>query len=183
MRPCFFLRFVALTVVLFLLGHRCVQAETIDENRVIAAMSFQLLRFAEWTAAKPQQDPMIVGVHGSERLAGVFKEIASEPKYSGSLVVERIGDGASLLSLEKYSAIYFSGSDLHQTSRLIGKVGKRPIVLIGNYDEFLEMGGMVRFYLREGRLTFDVNLTNSRRNNIEYRAKLLRLANRVVDDE
>lgn len=52
---------------------------------------------------------------------------------------------------------------------------------MGSFEGFLDLGGMVNFVRSQNRIAFEIDIGNARRRGIEFRAKLLRLASRVIE--
>jgi hypothetical protein len=55
-----------------------------------------------------------------------------------------------------------------------------PLLIVGEMNNFLEMGGTVNFINEGGRIRFDINMNGAQRAQIQMSSKLLRLARRVV---
>lgn len=160
-----------------------LRGEGIGLEKVSAAMSMQLLQFTEWPDRSHDSGPIVIGVFDDDLYFEEFSRLIEGPKFKGAFEVKTIPFTAVSDDFDGFDAIFFSGRNLRNTSIVLNKLGERPIALIGSFEEFLEMGGMVWFHSKQNRLTFDVDLANAKKHGIEFRAKLLRLANRVVDDE
>ncbi|MCH6255340.1 YfiR family protein [Puniceicoccaceae bacterium K14] len=156
-----------------------LDARSIKEERLVAAMSLQVLKFTAWETWEKEGSTILIGVHGSKGLAKEFAAIA----VANDCEVEVVEDSFATSDLSRFDVVFFSGENLGLSARLMAKVEGLPVLLMGDIEEFLEMGGMVYFHSKQSRLTFDIDLSNSRKKGIGFRAKLLRLADRVVNDE
>ena len=62
------------------------------------------------------------------------------------------------------------------TKRLNG----RAVLTIGEQDKFLEKGGIVNFVREKKKIRFEINLNVAEQARLQIRAKLVRLAKRVI---
>lgn len=145
-------------------------------------MTLQLLSFTEWPSTSPSDEKILIGVFGSDEYLRAFEELLQDERYRDAYAVKRVRSDISEEELQTLDAIFFGKKDPLENPRLIRRVGTSPIVLIGAHDGFLQQGGSINLIKRQRRLGFEIQLANSRRQNIEYRAKLLRLATEVYTE-
>jgi len=145
---------------------------------VEAAISLQLLAFTEWPEGS-EDGKIMVGVVGGEGIVAVFEELLSDSRYAAGFEVRELDDASDLAEIVELDALFFADNDPQQNPRIIRKLEGRPVVLIGVYEGFLEQGGMILLSERQKRIGFEIHLGNARESRIEFRAKLLRLAQEV----
>lgn len=158
--------------------------EPVEQETVEAAITLQILEFTEWPEdhkmSKPT--PRVIGVAESDNSFAAFQALLSDERFKGRYEIVNVGPETPTEDLFLCDAIFFSKPHPIEIPRLIHKLENRPIVLIGTFEGFLEQGGLVNLIKRQRRLGFEIQLDNSRRRGIEYRAKLLRLAARIVQE-
>jgi hypothetical protein len=76
--------------------------------------------------------------------------------------------------------VFLARQDSVRTEALTRAVSGRPVLTVGETDEFLNSGGMVAFRVQERRIRFDVNLEPTRAAQLDISSKLLRVAGRVI---
>lgn len=155
-----------------------VVAAPVEQDTVEAAMSLQILGFTEWP--EEGSGPKTIGIVGSEPSYVAFDALLSDPRFSGRFTVVRVTPQTSNDELFRCDALFFNNPDPVEIPRIVKRLEERPLVLIGTFEGFLEQGGLVNLIKKQKRLGFEIHLGNSNRRGIEYRAKLLRLANRIV---
>ncbi|MDQ8184892.1 YfiR family protein [Pelagicoccus sp. SDUM812002] len=175
-------RFVA-CLLISMLGVNAF-TQPIEQDTVEAAMTLQLLGFTEWPDKEPADEstPRTIGIMNSEPTYVAFKALLTDPRFAGRFAIDRVDSGTPNEALFSYDAIFFSDPDPREIPRIIKRLENRPIVLIGTFEDFLEQGGLVNIVKKQKRLGFEIHLDNSNRRGIEYRAKLLRLATRIVQE-
>jgi len=58
-----------------------------------------------------------------------------------------------------------------------------PILTIGESDGFLESGGIINFLMEDEKVRFEINNTAAKQARLKIRSKLLRLAQRVIEEK
>ena len=173
-----------ITVALCIFGllSPLVWAQKIEQAKVEAAIALRLLAFVEWPESHEGEDnrEIVIGVYEEGSLLVEFENIIERFSSNVTYRAVLIDEYSSQEDLSAIDAIYFGGEERVSITRSLRRVEGFPILLMGNFEGFLEMGGMVNFVKKQKKITFDIDLENSRKEGIAYRAKLLRLANRVV---
>ena len=158
-------------------------SEPVNQATVEAAITLQLLSFTEWPPNETREEapPRKIGVFRSEEHFAAFEALTSDERYIDLFALCAIEGDPSSEDLDRLDAIFFHQPEDTAIPRIIRKLENRPVVLIGAFDGFLEQGGMVELVKSQKRLSFEIQLVNSKRSGIEYRAKLLRLAAKIID--
>lgn len=76
--------------------------------------------------------------------------------------------------------VFVSHSEIQKYSRLIGILRTASILTVGETPEFLDVGGIMSFSLKEGNLQFDVNIDAANRAGLKISSRLLVLARQVI---
>lgn len=157
------------------------RAQPIKQDTVAAAMTLQILEFTEWPKDSGVPTTKRIGIVNSANAQEAFESLISNSRFDGRFELLPIDKDSSEEDVASCQAFYFSDDNPTENPRIIRKADSKPIVLIGTYEGFLEDGGMVNIVTRQKRLTFRIHQGNSKQRGIEYRAKLLRLAERIVE--
>lgn len=156
----------------------------VDQATIEAAITLQLLSFTEWPDSS-ETDPYptrTIGVFQSEEHLSAFQRLASDDRYTKRFKLIPINEEPSAEALAQFDAIFFPKAENTTIPRIVRKLENTPVVLIGTFDGFLEQGGMVKLIKSQKKLRFEIQLSNSKKRGIEYRAKLLRLAARIIKE-
>ncbi len=175
---------IAFSCLLFSTLGGLAYAEPVEQDTVEAAMTLQLLGFTEWPdgGIREATTPRIIGIMDSEPVYAAFESLLADPRFEGRFLILRIDENTASEELFRCDALFFNKPDPTEIPRMVKKLADRPIVLIGSFEGFLEQGGLVNLTKKQRRLGFEIHMGNSKRRDIEYRAKLLRLATRIVQE-
>ncbi len=148
-------------------------------------MTAQILSFTEWPppARTDASAPIVVGVFGDADRFAVFEALFRDPLYQGQFAARlvRADDGNDAFSALD-ALVFTSAAPPREVARAIKRLEGQPVALVGSFDGFLELGGMVNLTKKQKRLGFAIDLAQSRARGITYRAKLLRLASQIIGE-
>ena len=143
------------------------------EYRVKAAFLYNFVKYIEW--GEPRSSPIRICVAGQNPFGTILEDLLREERVRGTpLVTETIPGplpGCHVLFTPKTSAVpvYLSAT-----------AGK-PILTVGETPDYLQRGGIIRFYLEGGsNVRFEINRTAADRAGLRISSRLLQLA-RLVD--
>ncbi|MBC2606995.1 YfiR family protein [Pelagicoccus albus] len=154
-------------------------ASPVPKAKVEAAITLQLLSFTEWSDQK--SGPRVIGVFESSEAMTEFQIAVESEQYIDKFEVVALSSTTPSDLIQSCDAIFFDKPQDTALPRLIRKIEGQSIVLIGTFDQFLEQGGLVNLVQNQRKLSFEINMANSKQRNIAYRAKLLKLATRIVN--
>ena len=175
-------RFAFITMLL-LLGplFPALNASPIEQHRIEAAMTLQLLTFTEWPEPTPNQ-PIRIGILENQPFLKEIRALLANEHYKGKFRVKAIAFKDPKEVFDGIDALFFSKGDVQEVARTIKRVEQQPVALIGSFDGFLEIGGMVNFTVLQKRIGFEIHIKHARSHKIEFRAKLLRIASRILEE-
>lgn len=156
------------------------RGQTVDQEALTAALALQLLSFTEWPEGAADETPIAIGVFEDARLREAFEKLIVKPPFRGRFAVSLVTSETPTEALERLRALFFPSPEPRAIPHIVKRLEGRPVALLGSFDGFLEMGGMVNFTKRQRKMAFEINLERSRASGIEYRSKLLRLASRII---
>ena len=174
---------VALALLLAALG-QTAPAQTVDQSRLEAAMTLRLLTFTSWPDKEGETAtaPIRIGVFEAPEMLAALNALLSDEAFSGRFEAKAVTLDLPIDEQSGLDALFIGATTPRDTARMIIRFQGQPTVIIGAADGFLEMGGMVNLTKKQKRLGFEVDLTQSRKCGITYRAKLLRLATRIIGE-
>jgi YfiR/HmsC-like len=176
-----FLRRTALalaTVLLWLAGAGEAPAAQSGERELKAAFLYNFAKFVEWPpAAFPERaTPVTLCTLGDDAIAASLEAVVKgETLDARRLVVRRLRDPQEARDCH---VLFISPAEKH-VSQLLASLRGAGVLTVGDGNDFLDQGGVIRFFLEQNRVRFDINLDAAERSRLNLSSKLLRLARAV----
>ena len=150
------------------------------EYEVKAAYVFNFANFVTWPAsafASPTS-PVVIGVAGDGPLEEpLVRMIRGETINGRPVVVRRV---ARTDEMKPCHILFVGANESRQHARSLTELRNSPVLTVGEAEDFLISGGMVRLVVtNNNRVVFDVNLDAASRAGVRLSARLLMVARRV----
>jgi len=139
------------------------------EYQVKAAFLYNFIRFVEWPASA-QSGPVIVCVAGRNPLGSFLDETVKGETTDGRPIVPRV-----ILEPDAACRVVFVPKGA-TTSAYLREARGVPVLTIGEADDFLEAGGIVNFYVDNGKVRFEISPQAAERAQLRISSRLLQLA-------
>jgi hypothetical protein len=165
-----------LLVWLLLLGGLSARSATVPENDVKAAFLYNFTKFVVWPeeAFPSTNAPIRFAVFGDEEFGSRLKLLLNDKRAHGrSFEVQTINNGQEA---RNFHIVFVPGADSRRALPVLEATNKRPILTIGESEQFLELGGVISLFFEEAQLAFEVNAEPAQKTGLEISSKLLRLA-------
>jgi hypothetical protein len=149
------------------------------EYDIKAAFLFNFARFTEWPdqAFAGPTAPLVLGIYGVDPFnRSTLDEISSRSISGRRVEVRKMDDPKTLGDCH---IIFVNGIDDKNLATLMSSIKNKPVLTVGESEKFGPSGGMIRFYIEDTKVRFEVHLPQVQRANLKISAKLLSLA-RVV---
>ena len=149
------------------------------ERSVKAAFIYKFLGYTEFpaNAFTDAAAPLVIGVAGSDDMAGELGRIAAGRSINGRpLAVRQFREGDSVASVQ---LLFVAGADCARAARMLRQAPAVPVLLVTECGTGLQAGSIINFKIVEERVRFDVSLDAADRNNIKLSSRLLTVANHV----
>ncbi len=149
------------------------------EMRLKAAILFNFAKYVEWPASsfKGPAAPLTFGILGDDPFGNEFDAvIAGRTIHGRPVAVKR---GRSLGDLTDCHVLYLNISERERLASALLSVNGRPILTVGESSGFLMQGGMIRLFVDESRVRFEVNLQASNRGGLKLSSQMLQLAKSI----
>ena len=153
----------------------CAQTPVAREYQVKAVFLYNFTQFVEWPSSSFSSDqaPMVIGILGPDPFGSYLEETATGEKINGHpLLVQHYN------IIEEVGAchvLFINVADKNKRGQTMTKLKGRNILTVSDASDFLEQGGMVRFFTRQGKIKLQVNLEETKAANLVISSKLLRL--------
>jgi len=146
------------------------------EYQVKAAFLFNFTQFVEWPEGTftSNQTPFVIGILGENPFGAYLEEIVAGEKVKGNpLVIEYY---ENLEAMKTCHILFINKTIKIKPEEIITFLSGKAILTVSDMINFLEHGGMIRFYKKKDKIELHINLdaVNSAKLNIS--SKLLRLS-------
>ena len=149
------------------------------EYEVKAAFLYNFGRFVSWPheAFEDSSAALVIGLLGQDPFGATIDAMVGDKKLQGRPV--RIRRFESYPGPASCHILFTTWSDPEPLRRLFAALGESPVLTVGESAEFAALGGIVRFFLEENKVRFEVNSAAAERAALTISSKMLRLAHKV----
>jgi hypothetical protein len=153
---------------------RPARADAALEQQVKSAFIVNFIQFIDWpdTAFAKADEPLIIGVL-DDTLGKALKTAVEGKKVKNRALEIQTFTPKTMGKCHVLLAGALEGEDLD--TALKAAAGYNALT-IGDAARFTEVGGMIRFYLEDRKVRFEINLAATQRAKLQISSKLLQLA-------
>lgn len=146
------------------------------EYQLKAAFVYNFMQFTHWPPESFQSEnsPIVLAVVGENPFGTDLERAVRDKQIEGRRIEVRYFSDAEAVS--RCHVLFVPPSERDGVESVLGKLGDAPVLTIGETDNFTAEGGIIRFYLEEKKVRFEVNLGAAERVGLRLSSKLLRLA-------
>jgi len=148
----------------------------LNEDEVKAAFLYNFGKFVQWPPSSHRQGDIVIGVLGSSRVLAVLEGIARGQQINGRAVVVRAMGADD--DPRAYHIVFIGTAAARRAREIVGRVHAAGVLTVGEQPDFLAEGGLVRFYVRDRRIRFEIDPVGAQRDGLKISAQLLSLAAR-----
>lgn len=151
------------------------RGEEITEEKLKALFLVNVLGYVEWPGrAKPATYGVCVAA--SEEFASEVRTHI-QLKALDSRVLVRNLDGAR--NLDGCDVVFVENDVVRGAGFLLKEAREKRVLSLGGGDRFIERGGVIRLYLKDKKLAFDISAKAADAARIKINSRLLSLAKKV----
>ena len=153
---------------------------TVDEYRMKAAFLFHFAQLVEWPADTPADggNSLFLCTLGEDPFRGEL-EYTVEGKPIGPRTL-RIRHLKPPQDPRGCQVLFISRSEDKRLAVLLANLRNAPVLTVGEADDFLGAGGMIRFCLEGNKVRFEINREAAESARLRISSQLLLLAKKVV---
>jgi len=163
-----------------ILGSLAQGAETgYTEYQVKSLFLLNFTKYVTWPATTyaGTNDPIVIGVYGETNIqAELQKTVANRNANGHPIVVTTYGPNDDLTHCQ---ILFISRVDPEVGTRLLARLKTLPVLTVGETDQFLEQGGIIKFVKREERVRLEISLEAAQAAQLQISSKLLSVADTV----
>jgi hypothetical protein len=176
-RSCFARLWLGLATALLLsliLG--AAGAPTASEQEVKASFLYNCTKFVEWptNTFDSTNAPIRFAVFGDDEFGAKLKTLLANKKAHGrSFEVQTISNAQEA---RNFHILFIPGSEGRRATPALEATNKRPVLTIGESEQFVELGGMISIFFEDEQLAFEVSASSAQKAGLEISSHLLRLS-------
>lgn len=154
-------------------------ASAASEEEVKAAFLTKFSLYVSWPPALSldPKKPFVIGLLGRVPFAEILESRAAVESERGNLMsVRRL---SSARDADGVHLVFVGASEAAREPALLPELARGGSLLVGESEQFLEHGGMIRLVLDNKRVKFDVDVAAAERAGLKVSAKMLQHARTV----
>lgn len=155
------------------------QAAEITRQQVEAAYLYKFGSYVTWpdTAFAGPGSPVVIGIAGDDALADSLEHLITGHAIAGRPVEVRRIHGADQIAAVQM--LFIGDTASVESASLFEASRGRPVLVVTEGENGLDLGGAISFMVIDGRVRFDVSLTAVQHNGLKLSALLLSVAHSV----
>jgi len=146
----------------------------LDEYDVKAAFLYNLIKFVEWPDPAGQADAIVIGVYGRDAFLTIRDVVMKAKKSTPRDVVVRQLNAED--EAKGCHIVFISESESRRTVQILRLLGDSGVLTVGETANFLDEGGLVRFYVHANRVRFQIDSVGAQLGGLKISSQLLSLA-------
>ncbi len=153
--------------------------QNVSDASLKSAFLYKFTLFANWNDGLGEDgSPISICVLGRDDLSDALQEaVEGRRAHHRPLVVERPTNAREARSCH---IVFIGWPDPSRVDRTLKVLDGRPILTVGELDDFAERGGMIAIVTRQNRLRLKINLRVVERAGLRLSSQLLKLA-KLID--
>jgi hypothetical protein len=156
--------------------------QSTDDNQFTAGFLYNIAKFVEWPqeAFKSPDDPIICGMLGDGPYERKLEQLTN-PRFVGKrrFVFKHAVNAAQLSNCH---ILYVKLLEMKRWAALASEIKGRSILTVGDAEQFISEGGIIRFSLDSGKVRIQINAEAAKREKLRINSKLLSLA-RIMEEK
>ncbi|MBI2270705.1 MAG: YfiR family protein [Bacteroidetes bacterium] len=159
------------------------QIPVTHEYQVKAAFLFNFAQFVEWPHASfsSGESPFIIGVLGDNPFGSYLEYLVSGEKVNGHPMIVKYYKNSD--DIEMCHVLFINKTAINNGDDILPKLKGRNMLMVSDASNFLQRGGMIRFYTKNNKIQLQINLDAVKADKLDISSKLLRVAEIIVADK
>jgi YfiR/HmsC-like len=154
------------------------QTTQATQDDVEAAYLCNFGKFVHWPP-NPERHTLNICVLGRDPFGASLDNLVANGAIGGlQLKAMRPPDANSAQSC---AIVFVGASEASHLDKDLSALAKFPVLTVSDVPDFVDVGGMIQFVLRDDRVRFEVNVGAVKRSGLTVSSQLLKIAVHVVD--
>lgn len=152
-----------------------LSADTASEQEIQAAIIIKLIDFITWPESSfaTKNAPFTIGIFGENYFEGLFTPFLGRQVQNRPFSVRHITDIEHIGSPQ---ILIVSASERKRIRRILARLADKPVLTIGDFPDFSELGGLINFYRKPNNMIgFEINLETKQKSGLKISAFLMKM--------
>jgi hypothetical protein len=152
------------------------------ENRDMAAYLFRFGQFVEWPAHifPNSKSPMVIGILGGNPFGDELEQMVKNQNVNGrSIIVRRM---TPFSDLKQCQILFVNHSIKSRLPLIFNSLAGGHTLTVSDADGFLQAGGMIHFFVQEGKVRFEINRAAVEKAGLKMDSQMLIMAGHPKPD-
>jgi len=162
-------------VALFSLSKATAESDySSAEYAIKAAFLYNLTKFVEWPPeVLSNTDSFCIAILGRDPFGETIDVLQNKEVRGRKIVVQRV---TTLENLGRCHILFISNSENDRIRSILERLRNRPILIVGESDDFARQGGMISLVKRENKVKLEINPKAAEQSGLKISSHLLKLA-------
>ena len=151
------------------------------EYKVKAAYLYNFTKFIHWPSeslSSNKDDMLNICILGQNPFGHAIDLLADKTAQGHKVDIKHI-ENTNIIS--QCHVVFISKSKENDISQILNVLSKEKILTVSDIDSFISRGGCISLDVLKGKVRFNVNLQAANNAHLKISAKLLELANMVIE--
>lgn len=152
---------------------------SLTESQVKSLFLLNFAKYVDWprTAFAAADAPIVIGVIGDGSFEGELSSAVGGKSVDGRPI--RVRRLQTPEDSDTCHILFIRASKTTGLGELLSRIKSKPVLTVGETDQFMEQGGAINFVKKEGKIRLEINLDAARQANVQISSKLLNVADVV----
>jgi hypothetical protein len=159
-------------------GCACARAESDFERRVKSVFLYKFAPYVKWPReAQPDADgPFVIATTNAESARDISQVTAGRTVHGHPVRVRFYREGESASGI---NVLFVPAADSPRLSAIVAATRGRPVLLVSDAPDGIEIGAVINFVVDAGRVRFQVSLPAAEERHLQVSSRLLNVAQTV----
>ncbi len=145
--------------------------DSASEYSLKAAFLYNFLKFTEWPSDENQS--VSICILGTDPFGSSLTPLNQKKLRNQPIEIRKL---SGLEGAEKCMVLFISASEKKRLNEILKYLEGRPVLTVGDMQNFSKNGGIVGFYTDNGKIRFKINSQAAKLSNLRISGKLLELS-------
>ncbi len=152
-----------------------VPLEKVRAARIKAAFLYHFAQFSTWPeeAFPDAETPIRLCILGEDPFGSALEQVRGKTVHNRPLEIRRLPAGTSAQGCH---LVFMGPMPVQVLKASLAQLQHQPVLTIGEGEDFLKQGGIVRLVEEKNHVRFEINVMAVRRAGLQLSVRLLRLA-------
>jgi hypothetical protein len=141
---------------------------------VKAAYLYNFAHFVTWPPGRQAEKAFSIGIAGPDPFGGALEKIVAGKAVNRRPIL--ITQATDSKDIEKCHILFIPRSEQPRLPTLLAALRGKNVLTVGETEDFIEAGGMIRFVLVDGSVKFEINPKAAEAVGLQVSSKLLNVA-------